>query len=119
MWPYLRTGDKVVVERVCSEDLRRGDIIVYQSGGRFVCHRLIRKLNRGSGFLLFSRGDASWSCPDTVTGDMLVGRVSAVIKNGKIKSLEGCSRKLLNRAIVIVLPLFARTVHVLEVLCTK
>ena len=43
MWPVIRSGDGMVVEHVPEEEIVRGDVLVFSTGGeKLVAHRLIR-----------------------------------------------------------------------------
>ena len=44
MWPFLRAGEKLIIKRTPTEDLKIGDIIIYRGKSQLVCHRLIKKI---------------------------------------------------------------------------
>jgi len=41
MWPFIRQGERLLVKRVFPDELRRGDLVLYQQNEKLVCHRLI------------------------------------------------------------------------------
>jgi hypothetical protein len=71
MWPWLRPGGSIVVERCPPEALRRGDIAVWFQGRRFVAHRVVRRM----GSLVVTRGDWSMEDDPPVGEAQLLGRV--------------------------------------------
>ena len=55
MFPFLHTGDVVLVRPAEDSDLRFGRLVVFQSGTNWVVHRLVGQ-NRAGG-LVYTRGD--------------------------------------------------------------
>ena len=111
MWPHLKSQDKVIVKKAAISDLRCGDIILYREAEKLVCHRLIKKVRQDREYLLYSRGDTATSYfTEPVTEEMFQGKVSAIIRNEKIISLEGLGSKISNRMIALSSPLFMRLV---------
>jgi len=43
MYPFLQDGDRVTVERVSWEEIRRGDIITYRCESQYPTRRIVRK----------------------------------------------------------------------------
>ncbi len=89
-----------MVKKTPVEDLRVGDIILYRSNNQMICHRLVRKITCGSGYLLYTRGDASSNLGEPITEEALVGRVVGVLKNGRILIRSGRWYYFVNRFIV-------------------
>jgi signal peptidase I len=99
MWPFLKTGEKVMVKKVSAEDLRIGDIILYRLGNQMVCHRLVKKVASASGYLIYAWGDASPYLGEPITEKALVGKVISILRNGRIISFTGIGRHFVNRLI--------------------
>ncbi len=82
MFPTLRRGDVLNVERVEPQQVRVGDVVVMARGSGFVSHRVVSTGKDVEGGLLVTRGDATavddlpWRESD------LLGRVRHVIRNG-------------------------------------
>jgi len=108
MWPFLRAERKLIVRKCPPEILGVGDIILYKANNQTVCHRLIRKIKRGESYLLYVRGDNSTSSAELVSEKMFLGRATAIIKNGKIISLDGIKQRAVNLVVVQVAPLVSR-----------
>ena len=70
MWPSLKTGDLVFIERVSKGDLKVGDIVVWQSATGFTIHRVVR-LGDNS---LTTKGDANFTEDAPVQYSAVVGR---------------------------------------------
>lgn len=106
MWPSIRTQDKVIVVPVTPQELRLGDLILYRENDKLICHRLVRKLRGTSGYLFWVRGDATRWGYETVDRLNLVGRVSQIIRDGKVISQETLFARLFNWGAIIFAPLF-------------
>src|SRR3989344_3667931 len=82
MWPVLHIGDLVLIKSVSKEDLKVGDIIVWQnpstSSGQagFTIHR-IAKLNENT---LVTKGDGNFTEDSPVKYSDVIGRT--VYRNG-------------------------------------
>jgi signal peptidase I len=77
MWPAIKKGDRVLVERVLWDDLRFGDIIVFRKGETLSVHRVLAKRGAKTGGCLLEKGDAVlwWSF---VPAEDVVGRVRSI-----------------------------------------
>jgi len=120
MWPFLRQQDRIIVEQNGCADLRPGNVVVYESDGKPLCHRLVRKIISAGKYLLFTRGDyvQSWRT-EKVEEEQVVGRVSAIIRGSKIISLRGKWQTVGGRIIVLVFPLVAWFVAALQKIVRK
>jgi signal peptidase I len=76
MVPTIRKGDRLRLER--GDALQAGDIVVFRHDGLFVCHRIERV---ESGWLVV-RGDATDGPPERVGVRDVVGRVTAILRDG-------------------------------------
>ncbi len=56
MFPILMPGDKVQVRRVGVQDMRVGQVLVFENQGQWVAHRLIAKQEDGK---LITKGDGT------------------------------------------------------------
>ncbi|MGC8555461.1 MAG: signal peptidase I [Conexivisphaera sp.] len=77
MLPVLRTGDLALVAPAPPSSLGVGDVIVYRSPlGFFVIHRIIEV---GNGYVVVKGDNNPFPDPWKVTGQMIAGRVVAVV----------------------------------------
>lgn len=89
MEPALREGDRVVVESAAPSDLRRGDVVLFESPvAGLVVHRLVWKVPAfGEPRALFTKGDASEFCDRPVAAGGILGRVVAVAEGSRRRRL--------------------------------
>lgn len=82
MLPAIWPGDTLVIERLSSA-ISEGDIVLFSRGQRFVAHRVLAKDSASGDSKLQTQGDAV-PRPDApvAIGDLL-GKVSAIERNGK------------------------------------
>ncbi|HLB57487.1 MAG TPA: signal peptidase I, partial [Gammaproteobacteria bacterium] len=70
MWPALRQGDLVFIQHVSREDLKVGDIVVWQNPNGFTIHRVKELRENG----LVTRGDANFTDDPPVQYEDVIGR---------------------------------------------
>ena len=84
MLPTIWPGDTLVVEYAASSDVLDGDVVVFSNGRRFVAHRVVKKTSGPGDSMVQTQGDAL-SLPDSpVAHDELLGKVSFIVRNGKL-----------------------------------
>ena len=71
MWPVLHKGDLILIEAVGKDDLKKGDIIVWQNNKGFTIHR-IAKLNEKN---LVTKGDANFTEDEPIAYSDVIGRI--------------------------------------------
>lgn len=70
MWPALHTGDLVLIENVSKEDLKKGDIVVWQNGQGFTIHRVVA-LHEDT---FVTKGDGNFTNDEPVRYEDVIGR---------------------------------------------
>ena len=70
MWPALKEGDLVLIKGVDKQELKVGDIIVYENKKGFTIHRII-ELNEET---LETKGDANNISDSPIKYEKVVGR---------------------------------------------
>ena len=72
MWPVLKTGDLVFIKHVAKEDIKLGDIVVWQNpaGNGFTIHRVVALATT----TLTTKGDANFSEDTPVLYGAVIGR---------------------------------------------
>ncbi len=120
MWPFLKKHDRIIVEQRGCADLVPGNLVVYQSDGRSICHRLVRKKISAGKYLLLTRGDyvSSWKT-EKVDETQVTGRVSAIVREDKIITLQGVWPTISGRIIILAFPPVAWTVAALQKVVKK
>jgi Peptidase S24-like len=83
MVPSIFCGDVLTIHRVNSRQIQTGHVVLYARGGRLFAHRVIR-MHRASGRVRWiTRGDALAREDLPVEETELLGRVTAVARNGR------------------------------------
>ncbi|MFZ6036701.1 MAG: S24/S26 family peptidase [Bacteroidota bacterium] len=82
MRPFIRNGcDKIILEKLESEDLKKGNIVLVRlSDGRFVVHRIEKVEKEG----LVLRGDGNLATLEVCRFQDVVAQATAVVHNGKM-----------------------------------
>jgi len=119
MWPFLKAGEKLLIRKTPTENLKVGDVIIYRADDQLVCHRLIKKIKQRERYLLYIRGDSSVSWPEPITEEMFLGKAISIIKNGKIVALNQMKGQLINRLIVLVAPSVSWGIKITKILLGK
>jgi signal peptidase I len=98
MQPTIEDGDMITVAPVAPADIRRGDILLYQSERSVKAHRVvgINQPERRPEYVL--RGDASDTCDDPVEATQVLGRVVSVQRRGRRIDLVSRRAKWLHAA---------------------
>lgn len=79
MFPAVRPGDVLVVDRTGSSEVAPRDIVLFARERRLFAHRVIAN----GGFGLRTRGDAMPAPDAPVEENELLGRVSFIVRGGK------------------------------------
>jgi signal peptidase I len=100
MYPTIMANETILVEPIDPENVQQGDIILYQTNGRLIAHRVvgINMLIDNSSLsfpdfghqlsarrplrFFFFRGDALSTCDKPVKFDQILGKVVSVERNG-------------------------------------
>src|SRR3989344_4022460 len=70
MWPVLHTGDIVLIRKTPKEEIKVGDIVVWQNEKGFTIHR-VAKLNEDT---LVTKGDANFTEDPAVPYSDVIGK---------------------------------------------
>lgn len=82
MWPTIRPAERVRVTPVGTRQLRRGEVVLVQLGGRPTVHRI-----RRVGDEITTQGDAARSPDPPLSKNDVLGRVVAVERHGQWRRL--------------------------------
>ncbi len=83
MLPAIWPGDVLVVAPAEGRRLGAGDIILFSREDRLFAHRILEVHDRGSGTVLTTRGDALAQADAPVVAPQVLGRVVAVLREGR------------------------------------
>jgi len=119
MWPSLKGEEKLIVKKVPLSNLKIGDLLVYRSKEKIICHRLIKKVKDKNRYIIYARADASLGLPELVKEEMLLGKVIGILKNNKIIYVDKPIQRLINRIILLLSPLINFMGKVYTLFCIK
>lgn len=83
MFPSVQPGDTLIVDRTPVEAVTAGDIVLFGRDSRFFAHRVVKKDSAGKTGML-TRGDAMTVSDPPVGENELLGRVSFIVRNGRL-----------------------------------
>ncbi len=103
MWPFLLPGDKLVVKKTDINNIRRGDLVLYNiDGERIACHRLLKMNIVDNEYVLYLRGDNS-PTSGIATQQAYRGQVVGVLKKNKMVNLLGTGSRFKGRIIALMI----------------
>jgi signal peptidase I len=110
MFPFMRNGDVQTISPVPLEEIKVGDVAVFERENDWISHRVIaiRKTNNETTLIL--RGDTCIQFDPLVTKENYIGKTVSFERNGTVYSIDNFKNK--NKRIVQfgkwrVFPLFA------------
>lgn len=81
MAPTYYRGDAIILEKMKPEDLRKGDILVFERSDRIITHRIVDIKKKQDTYYFTTKGDANKSADGFIsTSDDVIGRVDYVVK---------------------------------------
>ncbi|MDO5410058.1 MAG: S24/S26 family peptidase [Lachnospiraceae bacterium] len=109
MWPFICHGrDKVVVGAVKPEELRKGDIILFQPvKDKFILHRITKR----SLEYFETTGDGNLFRDGRFAYDCVIAKVDKVIRNGKSIDCNNRGWKMLSQMWIFLFPIRKQIFH--------
>ena len=110
MFPFMRNGDVQTISPIPIEEIKVGDVAVFERDNDWISHRVIAIRNTNNETTLTLRGDTSIQLDPLVTKANYIGKTVAFERGGTVYSIDNFKNK--NKRIVQfgkwrVLPLFA------------
>ncbi|MGB7865851.1 MAG: hypothetical protein WCF74_20850 [Candidatus Sulfotelmatobacter sp.] len=87
MLPSVWPGETLVVERVSQDQVRIGDLVLVGREGRLCAHRVVDKVDDSESDQWITQGDALPLPDRPVAGNELLGRVTYLIRGGKLMTV--------------------------------
>ena len=87
MFPFVMNGDTVAAANCNRDQLRYGDLIIYESNignDRITAHRLVKK-NRD---VFITKGDLLVHCDEPISPEMVMGKIVKIKRGNFTVSLE-------------------------------
>lgn len=95
MHPTIRDGERVTVEPIASQMVRRGDILLYRRHERVIAHRVVGVRKASGASVVFTlRGDSLSACDAPVRAEQVLGRVVTVERKGREINLKSRRAKV-------------------------
>ena len=91
MRPFIRDGDFIVVSPIKNSSIKAGDVVFHlTTENKVIVHRVIKKhkKDKDNRTTMFIKGDATFSSPEKVEMQDVLGKVVAVERNGRKKRLD-------------------------------
>ena len=83
MLPSIWPGDVLEVHRRSVTEISPGDVVLFARNGGFAAHRVVEKVCGGDHTVLITRGDALRAPDLPVSPEELLGRVTAILRDGR------------------------------------
>ena len=99
MQPWVRPGDIAIVQKVTSENVRCGDLILFRRHNRLFIHRIVDERVAFGVREVSAKGDAHPESDGWLGTDELLGRVVFIFRGNRRIPLETSSRVVLGRVI--------------------
>ncbi len=109
MHPLIRDGDRLRIEPIRADQLRRGDVIAYRRGGRLLVHRYLGRWP-GSGALR-TRGDSHTRVEPPLDPSAVLGRVTALGRHGRKLRMDHAAWRAVG---LLLQPLFSKRAQLKE-----
>ena len=117
MWPFLKSGQKIIVKRAEIANLKLGDLILYRADKNIVCHRFINRIKRKDGYFFYAQADASClSSPEAIKEGAFLGKVIGIMSDSRIISLEQRRQRYINISIIFLAPLLCAGLKIYRLL---
>ena len=89
MYPAIRDGEMMTVKPVAAREIKRGDILLYQTERGVIAHRVVAIREESEGRVFTLRGDALAVCDAPVRAEQVLGQVVSVERKGRDVKLSG------------------------------
>lgn len=91
MRPFIRDGDFIVVSPIKNSSVKTGHVVFcITTENKIIVHRVIKKYkkDKDNRITMLIKGDATFSSPEKVEMQNVLGKVVAVERNGRKKRLD-------------------------------
>lgn len=96
MHPFLKPGDKAIVEKINPEKLKIGDIVIINFDERHIAHRLIKKEFKNGVQYYITKGDSCEMPDPPIMAENILAKIIAVERNGVLHSYKTPTRTFIN-----------------------
>ena len=99
MYPLMRQGDSIRLEKCTVGTLAIGDIITFKKDCRYFTHRMLWRTKKANGIMLVTKGDNEINPDPPVSPDHILGRVVAIRRAHRTLHLEAPTWRFMNRVL--------------------
>jgi signal peptidase I len=104
MLPFLAPSSLALVRLCGINELRKGDIAVYKSDNKYICHRVIgKRFDKDSAFLK-TKADIFYTADPPVPAGSLVGRIVAAEHGRILLNLDSFMARCIGRLASLIIP---------------
>ncbi|WP_051250709.1 signal peptidase I [Paenibacillus harenae] len=108
MFPLIREGNLCRFRPVMTENIRKGDIILFSTeSGQLIAHRLLTVMRREERLLYICKGDTNLGCDEPIRREQMLGVLYSIRKARKELHMSDRSVSLWTKA-VIALPIISQ-----------
>ncbi len=96
MRPFIQDGDLITVSPLLNYPIRVGDVVLFKTvDDQAIVHRVIRKTKINGETVFFIKGDAAFGQPEEVDTERILGRATAIERNGLKRKLDTKSYRII------------------------
>lgn len=111
MWPTMIPGDVATIIPIRAEDVKVGDVVVFDRGHRWIAHRLISKEDVNGISTFVSRGDSCMNKDAPFGEETLKGSVVQVQRGKGLWRLDGLKSQRFGRFMAITSDFSSPMIH--------
>jgi len=112
MRPFLWGGEKLIVKKTNTTELKTGDLIVYRRvNDGFVCHRFLRQGIKNKHVVFLTQGDSIPCGREEVFCEQMIGKVVGILKGQNTIDLTAWKWRLMNHVAFLLTPLTSRIIQ--------
>ena len=102
MFPFMRNGDVQTISPVPIEEIKVGDVAVFERDNDWISHRVIAIQNTNNEITLILRGDTCIQLDPMVTKANYIGKTVAFERKGKTRLLHSKKYKVISKVILFL-----------------
>jgi signal peptidase I len=103
MSPWIRRGDQVFVRRWDIDQIRAGDVVLFERNQEYFVHRVLRRDRASSGeSLLITKGDALEAEDGAICSAEFLGRATRIHRKNRHIDIESLGQTVLGRILAQV-----------------
>jgi signal peptidase I len=114
MYPFLKAGDRITIEKADSEQISVGDVIVFAKDKTWIIHRVLKIIREHNRVVFLCRGDAVKKMDEPVSPAEIIGKVIAYCRNGITAKLDSPELKRKTNLVLFFNPILPQIIRVIK-----